>query len=145
MTITHDMEQAMTKHTYKTAKRRYHRVFWPLMALYVTIVLSGSFYLESSESESIFLKSLLGIAMAVPLVGTLAVMVRFFEEADEYTRLLQFRAFAYGTVITLGSLAVFGGLQMFDAVGAIEVFWFIPGFFFAYGLSYRFLGGKECG
>lgn len=134
----------MSKYTYKSATRRYHSVFWPLMGLYMAVVTSGSFYLGFSGNESLWLKSALGVGMGLPMVGVLMVMVRFFEEADEYTRLVHFRAFAYGTVATLGVLAIFGALQMFEAIGSIEVFWFIPGFFLSYGLIYRFLGGKEC-
>lgn len=134
----------MTQHTYKDAKRRYHSVFWPLMGLYLTVVISGSFYMGFSGNDALWLKCALGLGMGLPMVGVLFVMVRFFEEADEYSRLLHLRSFAYATVLTVGAIALFGALQMFEAIGGIEVFWFVPGFFLAYGLIYRLIGGKDC-
>ena len=134
----------MTQQTYKSARRRYVRVFWPLMAAYMAVVLGGTAYLGFSGNESLWLKTGLGIGMGLPMVAVLFVMVRFFEEADEYTRLLHLRSFAYATVVTIGAIAMFGALQMFDAMGGVEVFWFVPGFFLSYGLIYRSMGGKDC-
>lgn len=134
----------MTQRTYKDAKRRYHTVFWPLMGLYMIVVISGSAYMGFSGNDTLWLKAALGIGMGLPMVGVLFVMVRFFEEADEYTRLLHFRSFAYATVLTIGAIALFGALQMFKAIGPIDVFWFVPAFFLTYGLIYRVLGGKDC-
>lgn len=134
----------MTQRTYKDAKRRYHSAFWPLMGLYMTVVISGTMYVGFSGNDALWLKGALGMGMGLPMVGVLFIMVRFFEEADEYSRLLHLRSFAYATVLILGSVAFFGALQMFKAIGGIEVFWFVPGFFLAYGLIYRFLVGKDC-
>lgn len=134
----------MTQRTYKDAKRRYHSVFWPLMGLYMTVVVSGAMYMGFSGNEALWLKVSLGLGMGLPMVGVLLVMVRFFEEADEYSRLLHLRSFAYATAIIVGAVAVFGSLQMFKAIGGIEVFWFVPAFFLAYGLIYRVIGGTDC-
>lgn len=134
----------MKRHNHKTARRRYFQLFWPLMALYVAVVAGGTVYSRMVEPEALWIKAVFGVAMGLPILGVLFVMVRFFEEADEYIRLMQLRAFAYGTALTLGTAAIVGALQMFDAIGYVEVFWFVPGFFFAYGLSYYLIGGKDC-
>ncbi|MEM1036676.1 MAG: hypothetical protein AAGI14_07940 [Pseudomonadota bacterium] len=134
----------MTQHTYKSARRRYVRVFWPLMAIYTVIVLAGSFYLASLETQPVWLQVALAVASAVPVVAVLFVMLRYFAETDEYSRLLQYKAFAYGAVFTVSAIMLVGFLQLFDVIGSVQVFWFGPAFFLAYGLTYRFLGGKEC-
>jgi len=134
----------MTQHTYKSARARYLRRFWPLMAIYVAVVLAGAVYSRMVEVEPQWVKAAFGIAMGLPIAAMFFVMVRFAEEADEYVRLMQLRAFAYGTAFTLGAAGIIGALQMFDTIGYVEVFWFVPGFFFAYGLSYLFMGGKDC-
>lgn len=134
----------MTQHTYKSARRRYVRVFWPLMAIYTVIVLAGSFYLASLETEPVWLQVALAVASAVPVIAVLFVMLRYFAETDEYSRLLQYKAFAYGAVFTVSAIILVGFLQLFNVVGSIQVFWFGPAFFLAYGISHRMMGGKEC-
>lgn len=134
----------MAQHTYKSARARYLRRLWPLMALYVAVVIGGAVYSRMVDFEPLWVKALFAVAMGLPIMAVLFVMVRFFEEADEYVRLTQLRAFAYGTALTLGAAAIIGALQMFDVLGYIEVFWFVPGFFLAYGLSYRLMGGRDC-
>lgn len=134
----------MTQHTYKSARRRYHAVFWPLMVAYIVVILGGSFYLASLETEPVWLQATLAVASAVPVIAVLFVMLRYFSETDEYSRLLQYKAFAYGAVWTVSAVFLVGFLQMFEAIGNIEVFWFGPAFFFAYGISYKLIGGKDC-
>ena len=87
----------MKRHNHKTARRRYFQLFWPLMALYVAVVAGGTVYSRMVEPEALWIKAVFGVAMGLPILGVLFVMVRFFEEADEYIRLMQLRAFAYGT------------------------------------------------
>ncbi|MEL8054660.1 MAG: hypothetical protein AAGK66_00775 [Pseudomonadota bacterium] len=134
----------MTQHTYKSARRRYVRVFWPLMAIYTVIVLAGSFYLGSLETEPVWLQASLAIACALPVIAVLFIMLRYFAETDEYSRLLQYKAFAYGAVFTVSAIMLVGFLQLFDVIGSVEVFWFGPAFFLAYGISHRVIGGGEC-
>ncbi|MEL7231042.1 MAG: hypothetical protein AAGJ85_00855 [Pseudomonadota bacterium] len=134
----------MTQQTYKSARRRYVRVFWPLMAIYTVIVLTGSFYLASLETEPLWLQISLAVASAVPVIAVLFVMLRYFAETDEYSRLLQYKAFAYGAVFTVSAIILVGFLQLFDVIGSVQVFWLGPGFFVAYGISHRVMGGGEC-
>ncbi|MCR9268790.1 MAG: hypothetical protein ACX94B_02275 [Henriciella sp.] len=134
----------MTQHTFKSAKRRYFRAFWPLMALYVIIVLAGSFGLNQLDPEPKWLQATLAIACAVPVIATLLVMLRYVSETDEYTRLVQLKGFAWGGVITVSGIFIVGFLQLFHVIENFEVFWFGPAFFIAYGLSTFLLGGRDC-
>lgn len=134
----------MTQQTFKSAKRRYHRVFWPLMAIYVVIILGGSFGLNQMDPEPKWLQASLAVASALPVIATLLVMMRYANETDEYRRLIQLKGFAWGGVITTSAVFLVGFLQLFHVFDRIEVFWFGPFFFVAYGLSTLALGGREC-
>ncbi|MEM7493964.1 MAG: hypothetical protein AAF296_11315 [Pseudomonadota bacterium] len=134
----------MTQQTYKSARRRYVRVFWPLMAVYTVIVLAGSFYLASLETEPLWLKVALSLLCAAPIIAVLFSMLRYFNETDEYSRLLQFKSFAYGAVFTVSAIMLVGFLQLFDVISSVQVFWFGPAFFVAYGISHRAMGGGDC-
>ena len=135
----------MTQQTFKSAKRRYHRVFWPLMALYTIIVVSGSYMLNQMEPEPKWLQASLAVACALPVVATLFVMMRYALETDEYTRLIQLKGFAWGAVITVNVIFLIGFLQLFHVIEMFEIFWIGPLFFVAYGLSTLVLsGGKQC-
>lgn len=135
----------MTQQTFKSAKRRYHRVFWPLMAVYTVIVLVGSYTLNQMDPEPQWLQALLAIGCAVPVIGTLLVMLRYAMETDEYTRLIQLKGFAWGGVVTVSVIFVIGFLQLFHVIDNFEIFWLGPFFFIAYGVSTLILnGGKQC-
>lgn len=134
----------MTQQTFKSAKRRYFRAFWPLMALYLVIVLAGSFGLASLDPEPKWLQATLAVACALPVIATLLVMLRYVSETDEYTRLVQLKGFAWGGVITISGVFLVGFLQLFHVIDRVEVFWFGPAFFFAYGISTFLLGGRDC-
>ncbi|MEL6858192.1 MAG: hypothetical protein AAFO74_07385 [Pseudomonadota bacterium] len=134
----------MSQQTFKSAKRRYHRVFWPLMAAYTVIVIGGSFGLRQLDPEPQWLQASLAIACAIPVIATLFVMLRYAEETDEYSRLIQLKGFAWGGVTTASAIFLVGFLQLFHVVERVEVFWFGPLFFVAYGLSTALLGRGQC-
>ncbi len=135
----------MTQQTFKSAKRRYHRVFWPLMAVYTVIVIAGSFGLKQLDPEPLWLQATLAIACALPVIATLLVMMRYAHETDEYTRMIQMRGLAWGGIITTSVIFLIGFLQLFHVVDRFEIFWFGPFFFIAYGISTWILnGGRQC-
>ena len=135
----------MTQQTFKSAKRRYHRVFWPLMAIYTVIVIAGSFGLNQLDPEPKWLQTTLAVACALPVIATLLIMMRYAHETDEYTRMIQLRGLAWGGIITTSVIFLLGFLQLFHVVDRFEVFWFGPFFFIAYGISTLILnGGKQC-
>lgn len=134
----------MSQQTFKSAKRRYHRMFWPLMAAYTVIVIGGSFGLRQLDPEPKWMQAALAIACAAPVIATLFVMLRYAEETDEYSRLIQLKGFAWGGVVTASALFLVGFLQLFHILELVEVFWFGPLFFIAYGISTFLIGGRQC-
>lgn len=133
----------MTKSTYKTARRRYRRANIVLMVLYVIAISGGTFYLKTLEVEPLWLQISIAFATAGPLVLYLMSMLRYFSETDEYNRALHLKAFSYGAVFTVSMVFIIGALQMFDVIESFEIFWLGILFFFSYGLSHKFLGGKD--
>ncbi len=119
----------MTQHTFKSARKRYQRVFWPLMGVYVVAVLGGSYYLSTLEVEPTWLKTVIAIAVTLPIVAALFAMLRYF---------------ATGAVITISAIFAVGFLQIFEVIGSVDVFWFGPLFFVCYGLAHRLTGGRDC-
>lgn len=134
----------MTQQTFKSAKRRYMRLLWPLMTLYVVIIIAGSYWLNQYETEPKWLQVSLAFASAAPVVATLFAMLRYANETDEYSRLIQLKAFAWGGTITISVLFVIGFLQIFHVIETFEVFWFGPFFFLAYGLTSLALNRSAC-
>ncbi|NQY12763.1 MAG: hypothetical protein HRT81_02750 [Henriciella sp.] len=135
----------MTQQTFKSAKRRYHRVFWPLMGVYSVIVLAGSYTLNQMDPEPEWLQASLAVACAVPVIGTLLVMLRYALETDEYSRMIQLKGFAWAGVITVSIIFLIGFLQLFHVIENFEIFWFGPFFFIAFGISTLIMnGGRQC-
>ena len=73
----------------------------------------------------------------------LFIQIRYFLETDEYNQIIQLKGFAIGAAITMGAIFLVGFLQMFHVLGHVEVFWFGPAFFVAYGISTYLLGGRH--
>lgn len=114
------------------------------MAIYVAIILGGSFYLNTLDTVPIWMNATLAIASALPVIAVLFIMLRYVSETDEYTRLTQLKAMAYGATIVFSAIFIVGFLQMFDVIETFQVFWFGPAYFFAYGVSSFLLGGRDC-
>lgn len=134
----------MSQQTYKSAAKRYWRAFVPVMIVYLIATLAGSFYLKTFDVEPTWLQATIAICCTIPMVVFLAIQIRYFLETDEYNRMIQLKGFAIGAAITVSGIFLIGFLQMFDVVEHVEVFWFGPFFFVAYGLSTYLLGGRQC-
>ena len=134
----------MTRQTFKSAKRRYLSLLWPLMTLYVIIILAGSYTLSQFDAEPRWLQISLALASAAPVIATLFAMLRYANETDEYTRLVQLKAFAWGGAFTISAVFLVGFFQIFDVIASFEVFWLGPIFFLAYGLATMTLNRNVC-
>lgn len=134
----------MTRQTFKSAKRRYLRLLWPLMTIYVIIVLGGSYGLSQFETEPRWLQISLAVASAAPVIATLFALLRYANETDEYSRLVQLKALAWGGALTISVVFLVGFLQIFDVITAFDVFWLGPLFFLAYGLAVMSLQRNAC-
>ncbi|WP_321487978.1 hypothetical protein [uncultured Hyphomonas sp.] len=119
---------------FRTANRRYRFLFWPMMAVYVAIILGTKFLIDGDKAP-LWLNAASAIAAALPLFIVLYAIRRQTEETDEYTRMRYLRALRDAGLITCGVLFLVGFLQIFGVVGNIDVFWFGPVFFFAFGLA----------
>lgn len=119
---------------FRTAARRYKSLFWPMMAIYVAAVLAAKFLIDG-DTAPVWLNAICAVAVTLPVLGTLYAIRRQSDETDEYTRMRQLMALRDGGLITAGAIFLVGFLQIFDVIGAVDVFWFGPLFFMAYGLS----------
>jgi len=133
----------MAQQTFKSASRRYWRAFVPIMIVYLIATLAGSFYLKTFEEEPLWLQATVALACTLPMLLFLFIQVRYFLETDEYNQIIQLKGFAIGAAITMGAIFLVGFLQMFHVLGHVEVFWFGPAFFVAYGISTYLLGGRH--
>ena len=125
----------MSQRGFRTAKRRYHYLFWPLMGVYTVLVFATSFLVDTNTAPP-WLKITSALAVTLPLFGVLYAMRRQTEETDEYTRMRQLQAMRDGGLITAACAFLVGFLQIFEVLDFISVFWFGPLFFISYGLSF---------
>ena len=123
--------------TYREAKQRYHRAFWPAMAIYVAICLGGALFLNIPNSPALWMRLAYGLGCTLPVLVVLAAMFRFASEADEYFRLAQFKAMAFGGMVTAGAAITIGFLELMEVVPDVWLFFMCPLFFIAYGLGGR--------
>lgn len=120
---------------FRTANKRYKRLFWPMMALYVALILTAK-WLVDEDTTPLWIRAGFAVATTGPLVAAIWAILRQARETDEYTRARQMRALAEaGAIVACGAFLV-GFLQIFAVIGTIEVFWFGPAYFIAFGLSY---------
>lgn len=119
---------------FNAAHKRYKRLFWPTTALYVAVCLGGAF-LINKETSPLWMTSTVAVLTALPLVLMMWAILRHQAETDEYTRLRQLKAIARGAVITISAIWVVGSFQLWEVIPGINVFWFGPFFFLAYGLG----------
>jgi hypothetical protein len=124
---------------FRHANRRYLRIFWPLIATYVVLVVGGAF-LVHAETTATWLKVVMAVLVTLPLAGVLWAMLRNIDETDEYTRLRQLTAFARGAAVLVAAIFLTGFLQIFGALERVPVFLFGPLFFLAYGFAFCFSG-----
>lgn len=119
---------------FRTATRRYQFLFWPMMIVYVAIILGASAFIDK-DTAPLWLKTTGALAIALPLFGALFAVRRLTDETDEYSRLRHLRALRDGGMITAGILFLVGFLQVFDVTGEVPAVWFGVFYSAAYGLS----------
>lgn len=118
---------------FNTANKRYQRIFWPAMAVYVVIILTAS-YLIDTDTAPTWLKATGAVAATLPVLVTIWAIMRQTHETDEYTRMRQMKALAEAGAGTISILFLVGFLQIFEVIRTVEVFWFGPLFFILFGL-----------
>ncbi len=129
---------------YKQARKRYFRLFWPAMAIYIALAIGGKFWLGQYAVEPMWLKITTSLAVSIPLVAALGLMLRYAFETDEFQRRIQIESMAIAGVLTASVASVVGFLQMYDVLPEFSVLWFGPGFMMLHGLASLFRGGRHC-
>jgi len=120
---------------FRTAHRRYKKVFWPLIGLYLITLLTGVFIVDV-ETSPVGLRASFAVGVALTICGMLWEMLRRVKETDEYTRLRQLQALAEAGAITTGAVFLFGFLEIFNVIDDVPLFLFGPLFFLAFGFAY---------
>ena len=126
----------MTKITYKESNRRFVMHMAPLIVAYIAAVVIGPFVVAMFDSRPPVLLATVAIISAAPLIAVFWLMLRYFDNTDEYVRLRQLKAFAEGSVLTLSVIIVLGFLQIYEVVPPINVLFFGLAFFGFYGICY---------
>jgi len=128
---------------YKQAKRRYLRIFWPLMVFYMIACFAGAMLINRLEEPSELLRTVVAIVTVAPVALVLWAIWRQTQETDEYVRKTQLEALALAGMVTAGLAGIIGFLQFFDVVPEFGSFYALPCFFLVFGLA-KWLRGGGC-
>ena len=101
----------MAQRGFRTAERRYKFLFWPMMAVYVAVILGAKFFIDE-DTAPVWLNLACAIAATLPLLIVLYAIRRQTDETDEYTRMRYLQALRDAGLITSGVTFLFGFLQM---------------------------------
>jgi hypothetical protein len=108
------------------AARRYLMRFLPAMALY-GLALFGAIWLYQHHKPTGVLAYLVALAPALPIMGAIWAVGRFFiEEDDEFQRKIMIESYLWATGATLAICTVVGFLQAFDLVQPIQLWTVFP-------------------
>jgi hypothetical protein len=76
---------------FRTANKRYKRLFWPMMALYVATILAAK-WLVNEDTTPLWIRAGCAIATTAPLIAAIWAILRQTRETDEYTRARQLKS-----------------------------------------------------
>ncbi len=119
------------------AKKRYFKTTRNSMILYIVTIFTVSFYLNTIEAQTV-VKYGLAILPAIFVWWFLWGAIRFYKETDEYERSKLVSGMLAGVVVLLLISSSWGFLEMFADAPKLPVFWILPIFFLASGLSRGF-------
>ncbi len=117
------------------AARRYLKRFVPTMIAYVVLVMVTSLIVAKLHPTGAALVAL-SVLPALPILGILVVIGLYVrEESDEYVRQRLVVAMLFGIGVVLAAATVLGFLQIYHAIGQIDVFWAFPVWCASWGLA----------
>ncbi|MHA6717927.1 hypothetical protein ACX40Y_00625 [Sphingomonas sp. RS6] len=117
------------------AARRYVKRFIPTMIAYVVAVIGASLAVDRIEPAGVALV-VLSILPALPILALLVVIGLYVrEETDEYLRQRIVTAMLIGIGAVLAVASVLGFLQIYRAIGQVDVFWAFPVWCGVWGLA----------
>jgi hypothetical protein len=137
----------MTKPNYQQANKRYHRLFGPAMLAYSICIVGGVFGVHATGPNNLIVRTLAGLAAAIPLIIAIWALLRFVRETDEFNRQMNLQALAFAGGVTASLAALVGFLQMYEVVPLFPAFWFVVFYFPAYGFGHLLTGkgATQCG
>jgi hypothetical protein len=136
----------MTKTTYKEANNRYRLIFSPAMLAYAIAIIGGELF-DVNGAVNPVVRTVAGLAAAIPLVIAIWALLRFVRETDDFNRQMNLQSLAFAGGVTASLAALIGFLQMYDVVPIFPAFWFVVIYFATYGLSQalRVKNETQCG
>ena len=117
------------------AARRYIKRFVPTMIAYVVFVMATSLIVAKLHPSGAALVAL-SILPALPILGVLLVIGLYVrEESDEYVRQRLVTAMLFGIGVVMAVATVLGFLQIYHAIGQVDVFLGFPIWCASWGLA----------
>ena len=132
----------MTGRGFKEARRRYRKVFWPIMALYVALVLGVAYWDDGSQPRALLV--IASVLTTLPVIGFLYVIWRYMWETDEYTRAKHMEAMTLAGMMCASICIFVGFMEFFDVIQPVETFWFGPLFIGGWGIIRALRSGGDC-
>lgn len=123
----------MEQISYKQAQRRYIRIFWPVMAVYIVTCFAGPTLIGFVEPQPMWFKPVIAILTATPVAIVFWLLLRNVRETDEYVRSQMVSAILPAAAITLALTTLWGFMEMYGVVTLPErvsaMFFVSPTFF----------------
>lgn len=123
----------MEQVSYKQAHRRYMRVFWPVMVIYIITCFAGPALINVVDPQPTWLKPVIALLTATPIAIVFWLLLRNLRETDEYTRSEMISAILPAAAITLALTTFWGFMEMYGVVTMPEkmsaMFFVSPAFF----------------
>jgi small-conductance mechanosensitive channel len=130
-------------HLTTPAARRYLKRFVPTMAGYVVTVMATSLAVASFQPKGAVLVAI-SILPALAIIALLVVIGMYVrEETDEYLRQRIVISMLFGIGVVLAISAVLGFLQIYRAIGQVDVFWAFPVWCGSWGMAQCFLTWRD--
>ncbi len=118
--------------------------FW--MALYIAAIFFDGFYFRDrtflGEPQAPWLY-LFAVMPALPIGGTIWVVLRYMEESDEYVRALLTRRFVLATGATLFITTAWGFLQNYAGLQQFPLYYVYMLFWISFGVVSPFIRGAR--
>lgn len=130
----------MVTNNFKDAKRRYLRVFAPVMIFYCAFCFVGPLLLATMDNPPRPVFTVVAIVTGAPIAIIFWLIGRHLKETDEYTRKIQIDTLLVGGGVTFSAAVIWGFLELYKVVPRLEHFPAMmmvgPIFFGAWGLAY---------
>jgi hypothetical protein len=120
--------------TWSPAMRRYQLRFWPLMGVYVLLIIGVALLIKHGPPLGSW-RYVLAAAPALPLIGVFAVFGLYLGEVEEFRRwvIVQSMLWAIGVVLSLST--VWGFLELLAGAPHLELWWIFPIYSVTQGLA----------